>query len=99
MRRTRLIEKTTGKLRDCVLPEVYRYCESYDKGNHGYKTVPYAGLAHAIGLPWLFAGSDNARSIVLLYDALTRLARKGLVRIKTATHTTVYVMTGEKRGA
>lgn len=97
MKRARLIDKTSGKLRKCVLPEIYRYCHGCDIGNHGYKRISYAGLAHAVGLPWLFADDDNARTIVVLRDALSRLARTGLLRIKTDTHTTVYVMIDGKR--
>ena len=91
MKRARLIDKKTGELKSCMLSEIYRYCLNFDKGNTGYKCLPYGGLAHAVGLPWLFAYSDNAETIVILRAALARLASRGLIRVKPAAHTTIYV--------
>lgn len=93
MRRgNKLIDRETGKLKNYVVKRIYEYCAEQCKRHKGYKLIAYGAMAHHVGLPWLFAGSDNAENIVLLRDALSRIEAIDCIRVKPANHTSVYVL-------
>lgn len=91
-RGNKLIDKETGRLKCYVVQRIYDYCGMQAKQHSGYVRISYGVLAQHVGLPWIWAGSDNAHTITLLYAALRRLERYGLIRMKTDIHTMVLVL-------
>lgn len=92
MKLSKKIDHETGKLKNCVVKRIYEYCAQQCKQNNGYKLIAYGPMAQRVGLPWLWAGSDNAETITLLRDALARLEAIDCIRVKPANHTSVRVL-------
>lgn len=88
------IDTATGKLKNYAQKELYLYLAKENKaiGGHGYFTASYGAMARHLGLPWQFAGSDNADTIVKLRAALTQIQRRGLICVKPGAHTTVRIL-------
>lgn len=88
--RTNAREKN-GALKDIRVARMYDYLTEHGAEGDGWTVIAYAPLARLSGLPWRFAGHDNAQTIVVLRHALYRLELLGLIRVKSDTHTTVTV--------
>ncbi|WEV52958.1 hypothetical protein [Bifidobacterium sp. ESL0704] len=88
----KLIDRETGTLKDYVVRRIYEYCAEQCKHHSGYKLMAYGPMAQRVGLPWLWIGSDNAKTIVLLRNALERIEAIDCIRVKPANHTSVKVL-------
>lgn len=91
MKRSKLIDQRTHRLKNYKKYHAYRCVARQCEHHGGYTSVAYAVIAHHIGLAWQLVGSDNADSIVLLRDALASMERLHLIQVKPDKHATVLI--------
>lgn len=84
------LERSTGELKTYLVRRMFVYL-SQTCTTVAYVSVEYLTLARCVGLPWLWRGSDNAKTIVVLRAALSRMERAGLLTVRGHTHNNVLV--------